>query len=161
MYAWMLTWLCAGRVYPSRNANLSGQIPANAQGELQGGVACLFSVSSIVGPPLMTQLFGRFSAEQAPLRFPGAAFACAALLTVGSLLLFLRAIRSAGAPATVAREPMQRRSGNGRRPPHSHREDCPAARAHPSISSGPPAKAGTRRRTARPRAAQIISALHS
>src|SRR5439155_406017 len=68
-----------------------------------------------VGPPLMTQLFGHFSADQAPLRFPGAAFACAALLTVGSLLLFLRAIRSAGAHATVAHEPMQ--PAVGERPP--------------------------------------------
>src|SRR5881397_2074084 len=76
MYALMLTWFFAGLVYPSLNAIMSRQIPANAQGELQGGVACLFSVSSIVGPPLMTQLFGHFSAEQAPLRFPGAAFAC-------------------------------------------------------------------------------------
>src|SRR2546422_223301 len=117
MYAWMLTWLFAGLVYPSMNANMSRQIPANAQGELQGGVACLFSVSSIVGPPLMTQLFGRFSADQASLRFPGAAFVCAALLTVGSLLLFLQAIRSAGERATVARESILEAVGT--RPPAS------------------------------------------
>jgi len=94
MYAAMLTWLLAGLVHPSVIAIMSKQIPADAQGELQGGVASLYSISSIAGPPLMTQLFGHFSADDAPVRFPGAAFACAALLAVGAALLFLRAIRS-------------------------------------------------------------------
>lgn len=92
MYAWLLTWLFAGLVHPSMMAIMSRQIPADAQGELQGGVASLYSISTIAGPPLMTQIFGYFSADQAPLRLPGAAFICAALLALGGALLFLRAI---------------------------------------------------------------------
>jgi hypothetical protein len=38
-----------------------------------GGVASLYSSSVIVGPPLMTQLLGVFSAEGALIRLPGAA----------------------------------------------------------------------------------------
>ncbi len=105
MYAWMLAWLFAGLVHPSMNAIMSRQIPANAQGELQGGVASLYSISSIVGPPLMTQLFGYFSSERAPLHFPGAAFVCAAFLAIGGTLLFLRAVRSPVPEPTVSAAP--------------------------------------------------------
>jgi MFS transporter, DHA1 family, tetracycline resistance protein len=75
------------------NAIASQQIPANAQGELQGAIACLYSLSSIVGPPLMTQVFGYFSAPTAPLYLPGAAFLTAAALTLGCAVLFVRALR--------------------------------------------------------------------
>ena len=105
MYAWMIAWLFAGFVHPAMNALMSRQIPPDAQGELQGGVASLYSLTSIVGPPLMTQLFGYFSADDAPLRFPGAAFFCAALLSIGGLLLLLRANRSAAERSTVMVSP--------------------------------------------------------
>ncbi len=101
MYAFMLAWLLAGLVHPSMNAIMSRQIPADAQGELQGGVASVLSVSAIAGPPLMTQLFGYFSADRAPLRFPGAAFVCSALLASGAVFLFLRAIRPTVTDSTV------------------------------------------------------------
>jgi MFS transporter, DHA1 family, tetracycline resistance protein len=91
MYAAMVLWLFAGLVYPSLNAIMSRQIPRDAQGELQGGVASLASIASIIGPLLMTHLFGAFTSESAPVRFPGAAFLFAAMLVIGASLLFLRA----------------------------------------------------------------------
>lgn len=94
MFALLLAWLLAGLVYPSMNSLMSRIVPPNAQGELQGAVASLFSIALVISPPLMTQLFGRFSAPNAPVRFPGAAFACAALLTTASGAMFLRATRS-------------------------------------------------------------------
>ncbi len=104
MYAVGLTTFLFALTYPSINALASQQIPANAQGELQGAVAGLYSLSSIIGPPLMTQVFGHFSARSAGVYFPGAAFLTAALLTVGSALLFARAMRFAPqrAPASAA-----------------------------------------------------------
>jgi MFS transporter, DHA1 family, tetracycline resistance protein len=92
MYTLMPTWLLASLVYPSMQAIMSRRIPADAQGELQGGIACIYSISCIAGPPLMTQLFGRFSEGNAPIQFPGAAFLCSAFLATGSLLLFLRTL---------------------------------------------------------------------
>ena len=104
MYLVSLTTFLFALTYPSINALASQQIPANAQGELQGAVAGLYSLSSIIGPPLMTQVFGHFSARSAGVYFPGAAFLTAALLTVGSALLFARAMRFAPqrAPASAA-----------------------------------------------------------
>jgi len=95
MYVVALSTFIFALAYPSMNALASRQVPPNAQGELQGAVACLYSLSSIFGPPLMTQVFGYFSSPQAVVHFPGAAFLTAALLTVACALLFLRALRRA------------------------------------------------------------------
>jgi MFS transporter, DHA1 family, tetracycline resistance protein len=102
MYAVSLTTFIFALTYPSMNALASQQIPANAQGELQGAVASLYSLSSIVGPPLMTQVFGHFSARSAGVYFPGAAFLTAAVLTAGCAILFARALRFAPQRAAAA-----------------------------------------------------------
>jgi MFS transporter, DHA1 family, tetracycline resistance protein len=102
MYVVSLTTFLFALTYPSMNALASQQIPANAQGELQGAVACLYSLSSIVGPPLMTQVFGHFSARSAGVYFPGAPFLTAAALTAGCAILFARAMRFAPQRAAAA-----------------------------------------------------------
>ncbi len=83
-----------GLASPSMNAIMSRQIPAGSQGELQGGVASLFSLTAIIGPLVSTQLFGYFTSPQAPFEFPGAAFAFSALLATACAILFLRATRN-------------------------------------------------------------------
>jgi DHA1 family tetracycline resistance protein-like MFS transporter len=93
MFAWLGTWLLGALVMPSTNALMSHRVEKSAQGELQGAVASLFGLSSIVGPPLMTQLFGRFSAPDAPLHLPGAAFFASTLLAWTSFALYYRATR--------------------------------------------------------------------
>jgi len=102
MYAFLVAWLFAGLVLPSIQGLMSRQVPANAQGELQGGVASLYSLTAVIGPPLMTQLFGYFSSERARVHFPGAAFLCAALLAMVGLLLFVRATRADPAYSSAA-----------------------------------------------------------
>jgi DHA1 family tetracycline resistance protein-like MFS transporter len=101
MYAVSLSTFIFALTYPSMNAIASRQTPANAQGELQGAVACLYSLSSILGPPLMTQIFGHFSAGTARVHFPGAPFVTAAALTLGSAALFVHALRLAPPPAAA------------------------------------------------------------
>jgi DHA1 family tetracycline resistance protein-like MFS transporter len=92
MFAWLTTWLFGALVMPSTNGLMSRLVPADAQGELQGAVASLYGLSSVIGPPLMAQLFGWFSsAGAAPLHLPGAAFLAAAALTAASLAIFGRA----------------------------------------------------------------------
>lgn len=93
MYVVSATSMFFAMTYPSLNALMSQQIPHNAQGELQGAVASVYSLSAILGPPLMTQVFGLFSSKAAPVYFPGAAFLAAALLTLASAALFAKAMR--------------------------------------------------------------------
>jgi MFS transporter, DHA1 family, tetracycline resistance protein len=93
MYVVSATSMFFAMTYPALNALMSQQIAHNAQGELQGAVASVYSLSAILGPPLMTQVFGLFSSNAAPVYFPGAAFLAAALLTLASAALFARAMR--------------------------------------------------------------------
>jgi DHA1 family tetracycline resistance protein-like MFS transporter len=101
MYVVGLTTFLFALTYPSMNALASEQIPANAQGELQGAVASLGSLSAIIGPPLMTQIFSYFSDPTAAVYFPGAAFLAAAALTVACALLFWRAMRLTPQPLAL------------------------------------------------------------
>jgi len=88
MFAWLASWFFAAIVMPTTNSLMSHRIRPDAQGELQGAVASLFALSAIIGPPLMTHLFSRFSAPESSLYIPGAAFLAAAVLALGCLLVF-------------------------------------------------------------------------
>jgi DHA1 family tetracycline resistance protein-like MFS transporter len=96
IYVFMPIFAFAGLVYPSVNALMSQQVSEQAQGELQGGVASAYSLSTIVGPPFMTQIFRYFTREDATLSFPGAPFFSAALLGLIAMWFFARASRSVG-----------------------------------------------------------------
>lgn len=103
MFAGIAVAALAGLAYPSMNALMSQRVEPSSQGELQGAIASLMSLATIIGPPLMTQLFGFFTGPTAPLHLPGAAFLLSAVLTLVSLGLFLRAVRSDPGHTAVSR----------------------------------------------------------
>src|SRR3974390_1033055 len=73
MYAWMTALVLIGLSGPSLNAIMSKQVGPTEQGELQGALASLGSLTSVVAPPMLSNLFGYFSSVAAPIYFPGAA----------------------------------------------------------------------------------------
>ena len=93
LFAWLCTWFFPAIVFPVTNALMSHRVAPEAQGELQGAVAGLFSLAAITGPVIMTQLFGRFTGPDAPLHLPGAAFLAASLLAFICLGLYWSATR--------------------------------------------------------------------
>ncbi|MFL5554251.1 MAG: TCR/Tet family MFS transporter [Gemmatimonadaceae bacterium] len=102
MFAALSGWFFGAIVMPTVNALMSHRIARDAQGELQGAVASLFSLAAIIGPPIMSHLFARFTAPEASLHIPGAAFLAAAVLAVGCLFIFWRATRVERAEAEAA-----------------------------------------------------------
>jgi len=94
-YAWMIVFTFGGVAGPSLSAILSKDVPADEQGELQGVVASITSLTSVAAPLLMTSLLAWFSGPHAPVYFPGAAFLAAALCELGGLMLFALAMRPA------------------------------------------------------------------
>jgi MFS transporter, DHA1 family, tetracycline resistance protein len=104
MFALLVTWFFAAIVMPTMNAFMSHRISPEAQGELQGAVASLFSLSAIIGPPIMTHLFARFTATDSRWHVPGAAFLFAAVLALGSLLIFWLSTRQPAAEPRTAEE---------------------------------------------------------
>jgi len=90
MYAAMIPGALGGLAGPAMNGIASGQIGPTQQGELQGGIASMMSLTAILSPPIMTQTFGLFSGANAVIYFPGAPFLLAGILTVLALMLFIR-----------------------------------------------------------------------
>jgi MFS transporter, DHA1 family, tetracycline resistance protein len=94
-YAWMIVFTFGGVANPAMTAILTEQVPADQQGELQGVIASITSLTSIGAPLMMTSLLAWFSGAAAPVYFPGAAFLAAAFCEVGGLALFFLARRRA------------------------------------------------------------------
>jgi len=87
MFAFLVPYCLGGIAGPSLQGIMSGQVPANQQGELQGALTSLISLTSIVGPLLMTSLFYYFSEPSADIYFPGAAMIAGSVLTIMSAFL--------------------------------------------------------------------------
>jgi DHA1 family tetracycline resistance protein-like MFS transporter len=83
----------AGMAMPSINALMSKEVGPERQGELQGGLASLMGLSSIIGPLSLTQTLSYFTQPGAPVYFPGAAFVLAATLACVCLTLLLWQLR--------------------------------------------------------------------
>jgi DHA1 family tetracycline resistance protein-like MFS transporter len=90
MFAFLVPYCLGGIAGPSMQGLISNQVPANEQGELQGGLTSLMSVTSIFGPLLMTSIFSYFTSPGAPVYFPGAAMLTGSVLTIISTLLAYR-----------------------------------------------------------------------
>ena len=90
MFAWMVPFALMGFVMPALSAIMSKLVGPREQGELQGALACVGSLTSIVAPPLLTNLFSYFSSGRAPVYFPGAAFLAASLCLILAALVFTR-----------------------------------------------------------------------
>ena len=90
MFACMVPFALIGFFMPALNAILSKMVGPKEQGELQGALACIGSLTSIAAPPLLTNLFAYFSSAAAPVYFPGAAFLAASFCLVLAAAVFTR-----------------------------------------------------------------------
>lgn len=88
MYAFMVPFGLVSLVMPSLNAILAQAVGPKSQGELQGALTSGASLTSVFAPLILGNLFAWFSGPKAPVYFPGAAFAAAALFLVAAALLF-------------------------------------------------------------------------
>ena len=93
MLAFLAPYCLGGLAGPALQGTISGQVPANEQGELQGSLTSLISATGVVGPLLMTHLFAFFTRPTAPVQFPGAPFLLGAVLTLISVGLAVRSLR--------------------------------------------------------------------
>jgi len=87
MFAVTVVYCLGGIAGPALQGIISTQVPANAQGELQGALTSLMSLTSIIGPPLMTNTFYFFTNKNAAMYLPGAPMLLGAVLTITATLL--------------------------------------------------------------------------
>jgi DHA1 family tetracycline resistance protein-like MFS transporter len=93
MFLFLVPYCLGGVCGPALQSIISGQVPANEQGELQGGLTSVMSVTNIIGPLLMTNLFSYFTKPGAPVHFAGAAFFLGGIFMAISLVLAWRTLR--------------------------------------------------------------------
>jgi DHA1 family tetracycline resistance protein-like MFS transporter len=82
----MIPLSMGGLAGPSLQSITSKEIPANEQGELQGFMTSVMSITAIIGPLLMTNLFSAGASGSFGFDLPGAPYLCSALLLVSGLL---------------------------------------------------------------------------
>ncbi|HPH84789.1 MAG TPA: TCR/Tet family MFS transporter [Ferruginibacter sp.] len=85
MFVFLIPYCLGGICGPALQSIISGNVPPDEQGELQGALTSLISLTSIIGPPVMTGLFSYYTRPGAPVHFSGAAF------LLGSVLMLLSA----------------------------------------------------------------------
>ena len=78
---------------PALQGIISSHVPSNEQGELQGALTSLMSLTSIFGPLLMTNLFYFFTHKDAPAYFPGAPFLLGSVLMLGSTYFAYKSLK--------------------------------------------------------------------
>lgn len=104
VYFFLVLGSLGGIAGPAAQGLMTKAVPPNEQGMLQGGLASLTSVTSIVGPLLATNLFGFFISDHTPIKVPGAAFFAGSVLMLCGLFAARRTFRRVPmVPVTAAR----------------------------------------------------------
>lgn len=104
MFVFMVPYCLGGIAGPALQSIISGYVPPNEQGELQGVLTSMMSVTSIIGPPLMTNLFAYFTKPAAGVYFAGAPFLLGALLMLGSTIIAFIALRRKKPEPSIIKE---------------------------------------------------------
>jgi DHA1 family tetracycline resistance protein-like MFS transporter len=94
MFVFMIPYCLGGIAGPALQAILAGHIPRNEQGELQGALTSMMSLTSIVGPLVMTNLFAFFTKPNAPVHFSGAPFLLGSVLLMASALVAFSVLKN-------------------------------------------------------------------
>jgi len=89
MFIFLVPYCLGGISGPALQSIITGHVPSNEQGELQGALTSLISVSAIISPVIMTSLFSYFTARTTILYLPGAPFILGAVLMgLGGLVAY-------------------------------------------------------------------------
>jgi MFS transporter, DHA1 family, tetracycline resistance protein len=84
MVAGLVVGAVTGLTFPAMQTLMTPKIAEDSQGELQGSIASVVSVTTITGPPVMAGVFGAYS-DNVGLFFPGAAYMLATVLMVAAV----------------------------------------------------------------------------
>jgi len=88
VYFWLVIGALGGFMMPAMQGLMSRATPSNAQGELQGAIASVMSITMMTSPLTMTLLFEYFTGADTPVEFAGAPFLAAAILLALAMIPF-------------------------------------------------------------------------
>ena len=87
MFVFLIPYCLGGICGPSLQSVLAGHVPPNEQGEMQGALTSLMSVTTIIGPLMMNNLFSYFTHKEAPFQFPGVHFLLGSLCMLSAVFI--------------------------------------------------------------------------
>lgn len=89
MYVFMIPYCLGGISGPALQGLITEKVNPNEQGELQGALTSLVSITTVIGPLLMTSLFHHFTEKGTSIYFPGAPYLLGAILMLISAVIAL------------------------------------------------------------------------
>ncbi|WOI52491.1 TCR/Tet family MFS transporter [Parvularcula sp. LCG005] len=93
LLAWVTLGSAGGFMMPGMQGIMSRATPADSQGELQGAIASLMSLTMAFSPLTMTQIFKHYADREGAPDFPGAPFIVSAIILLVALIPFAWAMR--------------------------------------------------------------------
>ena len=90
IFAFVIPLSLGGISGPALQGIMTNNIPDNEQGEFQGGMTSLISLTAIFGPLIMTNLFSFYTSDKTGIYFPGAPFVMGAILSVFGLIIAVK-----------------------------------------------------------------------
>lgn len=87
MFAFLVPYCLGGLCGPALQSVIAGHVPPNQQGELQGSLTSLMSLTTIIGPLIMNSTFAYFTTSKAPFYFPGIHFLIGAVCMLFSIFI--------------------------------------------------------------------------
>lgn len=110
MFVFLVPYCLGGVAGPALQATMAGHVPPNQQGELQGALTSLMSLTAIIGPLIMNNLFWFFTSEKAPIYFPGVSFLLGSIFMLSSVVIVWKVLtreKKGGRQAPVFEGPAQ------------------------------------------------------
>lgn len=96
VYLFMVPYCLGGISGPALQGYATNKVAKNEQGELQGAINILNSVSVIMGPFIFSFIFYYYTNKQATVYFPGAPYLLGAALMIIATFLAIKSFRSKG-----------------------------------------------------------------
>jgi len=93
VYVYMIPYCLGGVSGPALQSMITSKFEKNEQGELQGGLNLLSSLSLIFGPLIMGYTFKSFAHRGSPIYFPGAPYILGALLVFISTIIVIKSLK--------------------------------------------------------------------
>ena len=102
MFTFLIPYCLGGIAGPALQSVITENVPANEQGEIQGTLTSLMSLTAIIGPPLMSNVFYNFTNKNAAVHFPGAPFVLGGILMLFSAIIAFYSFKKQRLIAAVA-----------------------------------------------------------
>lgn len=93
LYAFLIPYALGGVAGPTLQGLLSNQVSNKEQGNLQGALTSMVSITTIIGPMLASSLFYYFAQKDFDYYFPGAPYVAASIILVLSTIIVGSSLR--------------------------------------------------------------------